>query len=152
MAPEPSLPETVDLDVFLEYHLTSMLLSLVVAIVDQSYHLNPPEYEPPLDKSLSLRRRALDGLTDILVRNAEVVAVTTSGFRPPPGSYSSRDTPNTLEILVMQEETNSTSTTVHSQCSGPPTLAQEPWLTTIPLGQSKFGEIMASPWSCVAKP
>jgi hypothetical protein len=65
MAPEVSSPETDEtLNVFLEYRLTSMLLALIAAI--NGPRDDPPQYEPPLERSQS-SRRILNALANILV-------------------------------------------------------------------------------------
>jgi hypothetical protein len=144
MAPESS---STELDVFLEYRLTSMLLSLVATMVATigNSRLKYSNYEPPLENTQSSAARALNALAAILVRDAEVVAVTY--FDPSSDSPLSWDSPNTFEVLVMQEGMG--TMVPHSD---PPTPVQRPWLTIIQPGQSKWGEITASPWCCTSKP
>ena len=75
--PERSLPDETDApDALLEYCLTMMVLSLVLAI-NGGRHV-APEFEPPLEKSQSPRRQILNAFANIAVHGPEVVAVTTS--------------------------------------------------------------------------
>jgi hypothetical protein len=145
MEPELSPPEAEAPDIFLEYRLTSMLLSLIVAIRGDHGEQISSEYVPPLEKLQSPRRRALNALVNVLVRNTEAFAVTS-------------DSADTLEVLVMQEANDSMDSTSldhstmvpNSRWSDPP--GERPWLISVQRGVSRWAEIVASPSSFAAKP
>jgi hypothetical protein len=154
MAPEVSSPETDEtLNVFLEYRLTSMLLALIAAI--NGPRDDPPQYEPPLERSQS-SCRILNALANILVRNTEVVAISANANRPPDNIQQAE----TLAVFAVEEDDEqeanelpslSTSlrnfTMVRNTEWSSATVAEGTWFTNVKQGESKWAEIMANPWS-----
>jgi hypothetical protein len=173
-APELSSPKTDEPNnVFLEYRLNSMLLALVAAMNGGQ---RQSTYEPTLEKSSS--RRTLNALANILVRDAEIIAVTA--FAEP---YDNVPEANTLEIFAMQEEDdpaqkdNELTQEVDNpmQDVGKPTsprvvtmvpttqwsdsskaslerFSEGSWIRNVEPGESKWSEIQRDPWSFPAKP
>lgn len=147
--PERSLPETDAPDALLEYRLTTMVLSLVLAI--NGGRRVAPEFEPPLEKSQSPRRQILNAFANIAVRGPEVVAVTAPD--PSDDGNSSSPAAHILEVFAMEENDSIGSPSFHDITMAPNTrredLKREQWLTRIDTGKSKWADIMDSPWCCV---